>query len=72
MSKRFAFTSFLALTLIGGLTTTYALTSGPGVTRSNVHRIEVGMHQSDVEALLGGPANPIAPNGFDWSFMLLT
>lgn len=72
MSKRFAFTSIVALTLISGMTTAYALTTGPGITRSNLNRIEVGMHQSEVEAIFGGPANPVASNGFDWSFLLIT
>jgi hypothetical protein len=38
--------------------------SGP-VTRANYNRIQIGMSQSNVEAIIGGPGAELAPLGWD-------
>jgi hypothetical protein len=38
----------------------------PGVTYANFNRVEIGMSQAEVEAILGGPPRDTAPNGKSW------
>jgi len=51
-----------ALLLVVGVAVLF-LTSGqsrftPGVTRANIHRLEIGMKMTDVEAILGRGGSP--------------
>jgi hypothetical protein len=50
-----------------GLLTALLWPAGPGVTRWNFHRVQLGMPQAEVEAVLGTP-NPIAPDGKVWAY----
>jgi hypothetical protein len=53
----------------GGIVVLALLLGRPGITRANFDRIEMGMTQVEVETLLGGPPDDIAPNGRDWSML---
>ncbi len=64
-AKRLLLLASLPLTVAAILGVVVMLTPRPGVTKANYDRIEIGMKQSEVEAILGKPT--VDSFGYGWS-----